>query len=84
MNTALLHCITAFVVCCMTNNFKILLGNPEEKRPLGRTKRRRDDTFKMNVKEVRSGSVDWIRVVQVIDQCRALVKTAMVLWSSRK
>jgi len=33
----------------MTNNFKILMENSEEKRPLGRTKRRRDDTFKMNV-----------------------------------
>jgi hypothetical protein len=68
----------------MTNKFKILLGNSEEKRPLGRTKRRRDDTFKMDVKEVRSGNVDWIRVAQGKDQCWALVNTAMVLWSARK
>jgi hypothetical protein len=40
MNTALLDCITAFVVCCMIYKLKILLGNSEEKRPLGRTKRR--------------------------------------------
>jgi hypothetical protein len=41
----------------MTDKFKILLGNSEEKRPLGRTKRRGGDTFKMNVKAVRSGNV---------------------------
>jgi len=52
----------------MKNKFKILLGNSDEKRPLERTKRSWDDTFKMNVKEVRSGSVDWIRVAQGIDQ----------------
>jgi hypothetical protein len=46
MNTALLDCIAAFIVCCMTNKLKILLGNYEEKRPFGRTKRRWDDTFK--------------------------------------
>ena len=62
----------------------ILRGNSEEKRPLGRTKRRWADTFKMNIKEVRSGSVDWIHVARGIDQWRYLVNTAMILWSSRK
>jgi hypothetical protein len=68
----------------MTNKFKVLLGNSEEKRPLRRTKCRWDDTFKMNVKEVRSGSVDWIHLAQGIDQLRAVVNTAMILWSYRK
>jgi hypothetical protein len=45
------------------NKFKTLLGNSEEKRPLGRTRRRWDDTFKTNLKEIRSGSVDWIHLV---------------------
>ena len=84
MNTALLDCITAFIVCCVTNKFKILVGNSEEKRPLGRNKRRWDDTIEMNVKEVNSGSVDWIHVAHGIDQWWALVNTAMILWSSRK
>jgi hypothetical protein len=64
----------------MTNKFKILLGNSEEKRPPGRTKRRWDDAFKMNVKEVRSGSVEWIYVAQGIDQWRVLVNTAMIFF----
>lgn len=70
-------------MCCTKNKFKILQGYSDEKRPIGRTKRRWDDTFKMNVEEVRSGSVDWTHVAQGIDRWQILVNTAIILWSSR-
>jgi hypothetical protein len=36
----------------MRNTYKILVGKPEGKRPLGRPKRRREDDIKMDLKEI--------------------------------
>jgi len=38
--------------------YGVLVGKPEEKRPLGRPKRRRKDNIKMDFQEVGRGSID--------------------------
>ena len=55
-------------------------GKPEEKRPLGRPRRRWEDNIKMDLQEVGCGGVDWIELVQDRDRWRAFVTVAMNLW----
>ena len=56
---------------------KVLVGNPEGKRPLGRSRRRWEDNLKMNLEEVGRGCGDWVEVAQDRDRWRALVSTVM-------
>jgi hypothetical protein len=56
--------------------YRILVGKPEEKRPLGRPRRSRVDNIKM---EIGCDSMDWVDVAQDRDQWRALVNTIMNL-----
>jgi hypothetical protein len=56
------------------------VGNPEEKIPLGRLTRRWVDNIKMDLREIGSGGMDWIDLVQDRDQWRILVNTVMNLW----
>jgi hypothetical protein len=42
------------------NGYRILVGKPEGKRPLGRPRRRWVDNIKMNLREIRWGGMDWI------------------------
>jgi hypothetical protein len=44
------------------NEFRILVGNPEGKRPLGRPRRRWVDNIKMDLREIGWGGMDWIDV----------------------
>jgi hypothetical protein len=60
------------------NEYGILLGNPEGKRPLGRPCRRCADNIKMGIKETGWSGVDWIDLAQDRDHWRA-VKTVMKL-----
>jgi hypothetical protein len=46
------------------NVYRVLMGKPEEKRPLGRERRRWDDGIRMDFREIGSGSVDWIHLTQ--------------------
>jgi hypothetical protein len=39
--------------------YRILVGKPDGKRPLGRPRRRRDDNIKMDHQEVGCGGMDW-------------------------
>jgi hypothetical protein len=55
------------------------VGNPEEKRPLGRPTRRWVDNIKMDLREIGCDDRDWIDVAQDRDQWKALVKTVMNL-----
>jgi hypothetical protein len=41
-------------------NVYSIVGNPEGKGPLGRPRRRREDSIKMDLKEVGWGGIDWI------------------------
>jgi len=40
--------------------YRVLVGNPEGKRQLGRHRRRREDNIKMDLQGVRCGVMDWI------------------------
>jgi hypothetical protein len=55
------------------NAYRILVGKPEEKRQLVRTRRRWADNIKMNLREIGWHGMDWIDLLQDRDQWRALV-----------
>jgi hypothetical protein len=59
------------------NEYRILLRNPEGKRPLGRPKRRWVDNIKMDLREIGWDDMDWIDLAQNRDKWRALVNTLM-------
>jgi hypothetical protein len=59
------------------NAYRILVGNPEGKRPLGRPKRKWVDNIKMDVREIGWDGMDWIYLAQDGDQWRALVNAVM-------
>jgi hypothetical protein len=42
--------------------YRILVGRPEGKRPLGRPRRRREYNIKMDLKEIRIDGENWIRL----------------------
>jgi len=54
---------------------RVLVGKPEEKRPLGRPRRRWKDNIKVDLQEVGGGRGDWMELAQVRDRWRALVGT---------
>jgi hypothetical protein len=53
--------------------YKILVGRPEGRRPLGRPRRRWEDNIKMDLQEVRWRGMDWIDMAQDRDRWWALV-----------
>jgi hypothetical protein len=61
----------------MRNAYNILVGKPEEKRPLGRPRCRWENNIKIDIKEVLWEDVDWIHLVQDRDPWRALVNTVV-------
>ena len=56
---------------------KVLVGKPEGKRPLGRTRRRWEDNINMDLEEVARGFGDWMELAEDRDWWRALVSTVM-------
>jgi hypothetical protein len=46
--------------------YRILVGKPEVKRPLGRPMRRWEDNVKMDLQEVGCGGMDWIELVTAV------------------
>jgi hypothetical protein len=66
------------------NEYKILVGKPERKRPLGRPRRRWENNIKMDLREMVRNVVDWIDLSQDRDQWRALVNTIMKLRVSQE
>jgi hypothetical protein len=61
------------------NAYRILVGKPEGKRPLGRPKRRWVNNIKIYLREIGWNGMDWINLDQNGDQWRALVNTVMNL-----
>jgi hypothetical protein len=59
------------------NAYKVLIGKPEVKRPLGRPRRRLEDNIMMNLTEIGWEVVGCIQVAQDRDQWWALVNTVM-------
>jgi hypothetical protein len=63
----------------MRNVYKILVGKPEGKRPLGRTGHRWEDNITMDLREKVLEDLDWIHLAQDRKRRQALVNTAMNL-----
>jgi hypothetical protein len=61
------------------NVYRVLLGKPEGKRPLGRPRRRWEDGIKMDLREIAWGCVEWIHLAQDRDHWRAFVNAVMNL-----
>jgi hypothetical protein len=59
--------------------YRVLVGKPEGKRPLGRPRRRWEDNIKMDLREIGTDGDDWIRLAQDKAQWRAFVNTLMNL-----
>jgi hypothetical protein len=59
--------------------YRVLVGRPEGKTPLGTPRRKRDDNIAIDLQEVRWRSMDWIDVAQERDRWRAFVNAVMNL-----
>jgi hypothetical protein len=59
--------------------YKVLVGKPEGKRPLGRPRRRWEDGIRIDLREIGFGGVDWILLSQGRDRWRAVVSAVMNL-----
>jgi hypothetical protein len=70
---------------CSTNGekriaYRLLVGKPERKRPLGKPRRRWVDNIRMDLGEVGLGDVDWIGLAKDRNRWRALVNSVLNLW----
>jgi hypothetical protein len=61
------------------NAYRMLLGKPEGKGPLGRPRRRWVDNIKIDLREIGCAGMDWIDLALDRDQWKALVNTVMNL-----
>ena len=59
--------------------YRVLVGKPEEKSPLGRPRRRWENYIKTDLQEVGCGGVDWNELDQGRDRWRPLVNAIMTL-----
>ena len=59
--------------------YRVLVGKPEGKRPLGRPRRRWEDNIKMDLQEVGCEGMDWIELAEDRDRWRARVNAVMNL-----
>jgi hypothetical protein len=59
--------------------YRVLVGKPEGKIPLGRPRRRWDDNIRMDLQEVGCGGLYWIGLVEDRDGWRAIVNAVMNL-----
>jgi hypothetical protein len=69
-------------VACMGEGrgvYRVLVGRPEGKRPLGRPSCRREDNSKMDLREIGIDGVNWIQLAQDRVQWQACVNMVMNL-----
>jgi hypothetical protein len=59
--------------------YRVLVGKPEGKRPLGRPRRGWEDNIKLDHQEVGCGGIDCVELAQDRDRWRALVNAVMNL-----
>jgi hypothetical protein len=60
--------------------YRVLVGKPEGRRPLGRPRHRWEDNIRMDFQEMGCGCVDWMEIAQERDRWRALVSAVMNFW----
>jgi hypothetical protein len=63
-----------------SNAYRLLVGKPEGRRPLGRPRSRWLDNIRMDLVEVGLGDVDWVGLAQHRNRWRALVNSISNLW----
>jgi hypothetical protein len=61
------------------NMYRLLVGKPEGKRPLGRPRSRWIHNIKMDLLEIGSDALDWLGLTQDRYRWRALVNSVMTL-----
>jgi hypothetical protein len=61
------------------NTYRLLVGKPEGKRPLGRLRRRWVDNIRMDLGAVGWGDVDWIGLAKDRNRWGALVNSLLNL-----
>jgi hypothetical protein len=59
--------------------YRVLVGRPEGRRPLGRPRRRWNDNIIMDLQEVGWGGMEWIDMAQDRDRWRAVVSAVINL-----
>jgi hypothetical protein len=59
--------------------YRVLVGKPEGKRPLGSPRHKWEYYIKMDLQEVGCGGMDWIKLAQDMNRWRALVTAVMSL-----
>jgi hypothetical protein len=59
--------------------YRVLVGKPERKSPLGRPRSRWEDNIKTDLQEVGYGNMDWIEPAQDMDRWQALGNAVMNL-----
>jgi hypothetical protein len=59
--------------------YRVLVGKPEGKRPMGRPRRRWEDNIKTDILKVGCGGMDLIELAKGRDKWRALVNAVMNL-----
>jgi hypothetical protein len=59
--------------------YRVLIGRPEGKRPLGRPRRRWEDNIKIDLREMGIDGANWIQLAQDSVRWRAFVGTVVNL-----
>jgi len=59
--------------------YRVLVGKPEGRSPLGKPRRRWEDNIRKDLREVGCGCVDWMELAEDRDRWRALVSAIMNL-----
>jgi hypothetical protein len=59
--------------------YRVLVGKPVGKRPIGRPRRKWEDNIKMDLQEMRWAGMDWISLAHDRDWWRTFVNAVMNL-----
>jgi hypothetical protein len=59
--------------------YRVLVGKPKGRRPLGRPRLRWEDNINMDLQDVECGVMDWNVLAQDRNSCRAIVNAVMNL-----